>query len=371
MFQKARETAYLESSSVFVLLLRWWKPLLVVTLVASLASLIFSGPGFITPKFKSTVVFFPAATNSISKAILESTVASNQDILAFGAEEEAEQMLQILNSDEIRNTIIQKYNLSNHYMIDPNKDFPTTRLNEEFRDNITFSRTEFMSVRIDVLDTDPAMAASIANDIASLLDTMKTKIQQSRANSALQIIERTCQEKQHAITVKEDSLAQLRRRGVMDFKNQSTIWNEEYAKAFSTYNNEKAALSILSKYKQADDTMIINTLARIEGAESRMKHFQIQLDQLANFGGASVSLNEELTLERKEFSVLKEQFEKLKMDATQNLSHTFIVNRAEQAEKKAYPTRWLIVLVSTAIAFCLALSIILLRQRIKEIDYKF
>lgn len=157
----------------------------------------------------------------------------------------------------------------------------------------------------------------------------------------------------------------------MDFKNQSTIWNEEYAKAFSTYNNEKAALSILSKYKQADDTMIINTLARIEGAESRMKHFQIQLDQLANFGGASVSLNEELTLERKEFSVLKEQFEKLKMDATQNLSHTFIVNRAEQAEKKAYPTRWLIVLVSTAIAFCLALSIILLRQRIKEIDYKF
>ena len=252
-----------------------------------------------------------------------------------------------------------------------NPVLPVILLDHSAKGIYPFSRTEFMSVRIDVLDTDPAMAASIANDIASLLDTMKTKIQQSRANSALQIIERTCQEKQHAITVKEDSLAQLRRRGVMDFKNQSTIWNEEYAKAFSTYNNEKAALSILSKYKQADDTMIINTLARIEGAESRMKHFQIQLDQLANFGGASVSLNEELTLERKEFSVLKEQFEKLKMDATQNLSHTFIVNRAEQAEKKAYPTRWLIVLVSTAIAFCLALSIILLRQRIKEIDYKF
>ncbi len=371
MFQKARETAYLESTSVFFLLLRWWKPLLVVTLMGALASLIFSGPYFITPKYKSTVIFFPAATNSLSKAILETSGSENQDILAFGEEEQAEQMLQILNSDEIREIIIRKYDLNTHYNIDPDKDFPLTRLYEEYNDNITFSRTEFMSVRIDVLDQNPVMAASIANDIASLLDTMKTKIQRARVTSALDVIEQAYFDKQAAIKLKEDSLTQLRKSGVMDFKNQSTIWSEEYAKAFSTYNNEKASLSVLSKYMEEKDSAIINTKARIEGADSRMKHLQMQLDRLADFGGASVSLNEELSLERKELSAMKEQYNKLKIDATQNLSHTFIVNKAEQSEKKAYPTRWLIMLVSTVAAFGFGLSVVLVRERIKEIDYKF
>ncbi|MBP6334191.1 MAG: hypothetical protein KA444_01870 [Bacteroidia bacterium] len=371
MFQKARETAYLESTSVFILLLRWWKPLLVVTLLAALAALIFSGPAFITPKYRSTVIFFPAAGNSISSAILETTGSEKQDVLAFGAEEEAEHMLQILNSDEIREIIFQKYDLRNHYGIDPEKEFPITRLMEEYRDNITFSRTEFMSVRIEVLDKDPAMASAIANDIAALLDTMKTRIQQSRAKAALQIVEQAYFEMTEAIRKKEDSLLLLREAGVMDFKNQSLIWNEEYANAFSTFSNEKASLEVLKKYKSENDTMIINTKARIEGADSRMKNLQLKLNQLARYGGASVSLNEELTMERKELSGLKEQYNRLKIDATQNLSHTFIVNHAEKAEKKSYPTRWLIVLIATIGSFFLALSIILIRERLKEIDFKY
>jgi len=369
MFQKARETAYLESTSVFVLLLRWWKPLLVLTLVAALSALIFSGPYFIKPKYRSSVVFFPAATNSISKAILDPSSSDNQDILAFGAEEQAEQALQILNSDEIREIIIKDYNLTAHYKIDQSKEFPRTRLYEEYSDNITFSRTEYLSVRIDVLDQDPAIAASIANDILSLLDTMKTKIQRARITSALQVVENAYEDKQAAIQLKEDSLTQLRQHGVMDFKNQSMIWSEEYARAFSTYNNEKASLSILKNYHDESDTTIVNSKARIEGASSRMKHLQLQLDRLASFGGASVSLNEELSLERKELSLLKEQCNKLKIDASQNLAHTFIVNRAEQSEKKAYPTRWLIVLITTLSAFLLGLSVILIRERIKELEY--
>lgn len=345
--------------------------MLVVTLVAALASLIFSGPYFITPKYRSTVIFFPAATNSISKAILVSSGSENQDIMAFGAEEQAEQSLQILNSDEIRDHIINKYDLINHYKIDTNKEYPLTRLFREYADNIKFSRTEYMSVRIDVLDEDPEVAASIANDIAALLDTMKTKIQRSRVVTVLGVLEKAYSEMQSTIQVKEDSLTKLRQDGVMDFKNQSTIWNEEYAKAYSAYNNEKASLTILSKYRNDDDSSIVNTKARIEGASARMYHLQKQLDRLASYGGASVSLNEELSLDRKELSTLKEQYSKLKIDATQELSHTFIVNKAERSEKKSYPTRWLIVLITTFGALGLGLSVLLIRERLKEIDYKF
>src|SRR5690349_15041805 len=109
MFQKARDSAYLESTSLLILLVRWRKPLAIVLLSTLIVAYIFSGPAFITPKFKSSVIFFPSSTNSISKAILEETSSEKQDILAYGEEEQAEQMLQILNSDDIRTMIIQKY----------------------------------------------------------------------------------------------------------------------------------------------------------------------------------------------------------------------------------------------------------------------
>jgi hypothetical protein len=279
-------------------------------------------------------------------------------------------MLQILNSDEIRETIVHKYDLMRHYGISPDEAFPLTRLMEEFHDNISYSRTEFMSVRIDVLDKDPAMAAAIANDISSLLDSMKTKIQRARAIEALQILESTYQDKLATVRQKEDSLTRLREMGVMDYRNQSVIWNEEYAKSYASLSNDKAALNVLLQYKPDNDTSVINTRARIRGAESRLKDLQGKLDLLARFGGASVSLTEQLTLDREELAKIKEQVDKLKMDANQQLSHKFLVNKAVKAEKKSYPVRWIIVLLGGLGGFLLALLVLLGTERYREIRYR-
>ena len=107
MFQKARESAYLESTSLLILMVNWRKPLIIIFLITLISSFIFSGEIFILPKYRSSVIFFPSATNSVSKALLEESNSEKQDILAFGEEEQAEQMLQILNSDEIRELIMK------------------------------------------------------------------------------------------------------------------------------------------------------------------------------------------------------------------------------------------------------------------------
>jgi hypothetical protein len=367
MFQKARESAYLESSSLLFLIVRWRKPLIIILIAAASGSYIFSGPFFIKPKYRSSVIFFPSATNSVSKALLEESSSEKQDILAFGEEEQAEQMLQILNSDEIRETITGKYNLLEHYEIDKNEKYPITRLHEEFKDNISFSRTEFLSVRIDVLDIDPQVAANIANDIAALLDSMKTKIQRSRAEEALSIVRKAYEAKLVLMKTKEDSLQRICELGVMDFGTQTEILNKEYALASSVYSNEKASLSFIEKIKDENDTAIINTKARILGADARLKNIQSQLALLAKYGGASVSLNEELTLDREELTKIRNQFDKLSVDAVQNLTPKFIVNKAVKAEKKIYPVRWLIVLVTVTLTFILSLVILLTAEKVREL----
>jgi len=370
MFQKARESTYLESTGLLVLLIRWRKPLALVSILVVAGAYLFSSPFFITPKFRSTVIFFPSSTNSLSKAIMDDHNSAKQDILAFGAEEESEQMIQILNSDDIRNAITRKYNLLDHYHIPSTEQFPMTMLNDRYHDNIQFSRTEFMSVRIDVLDEDPQVAANIANDIASLFDSVKSSIQGERAKEALAIINNTIAEKETEMQHNEDSMNTLRSLGIMDYNQQSIIWNEQYANSFATYNNETAALSVLEKYGPENDTAIVRTKARIKGAESRMKNLQTKLDLLSKYGGASVALNEQLSMGRQELAKLKVQQEKLKMDAGQQMSHKFTVNRAVKSERKAYPVRWLIVLTSFLLAIITSMAVLMTTERIRELKYK-
>ena len=152
-------------------------------------------------------------------------------------------MLQILNSDEIMDKIISRYDLMNHYHISADVAFPRTVLNEMLHDNILFSRTEFMSVRIDVWDEDPQMAADIANDIASQLDSIKSKIQRTRAIEALAILDKTINEKKDLIKNLEDSLQMIREKGVMDFGTQTQIVNTQYMSAVAMHANEQACVA--------------------------------------------------------------------------------------------------------------------------------
>ena len=90
------------------------KHLTIIGIVVALLSVILSGPYFITPLYESTVILYPTASNSISKVLLSDNFNNSKDILEFGEIEQTEQMLQILNSNSIRDRIIEKYKLLEH-----------------------------------------------------------------------------------------------------------------------------------------------------------------------------------------------------------------------------------------------------------------
>ena len=108
--------ANFNTTNFLFFLYKWRKPLIIICLVAAVVS---GGMSFlITPKYKSTVVLFPTSTNSISKALLADNFGGKQDIMEFGEEAQTEQLLQILNSNEIRGRAIKKFNLMQHYDIE-------------------------------------------------------------------------------------------------------------------------------------------------------------------------------------------------------------------------------------------------------------
>lgn len=348
----------MDASNLFIFIIKWKWHLLIIAAVAALGATIFSSSAFIKPKFKSAVILFPSSTNSISKALL-GAVEEEQDVLKFGKEEQAEQLLQILNSDEIRDRVIEKFDLMRHYRIDASSDYPQTRVRKEFESNVSFSRTEFMSVQIEVLDENPELAANMANTISDLVDSMKTKIQHERAWQAYNIVEAAYQDKRKRMQEIEDTMQYLRSKGIFDYESQSAMYNEEYTKASSVYENETAGLPILQKYRKEEDTLVIATKARIKGAEAKMKSMKAALDNFAKYGGANVSMAQEMGWQRKALADLREKFAKAKIDLDETLSNKFVVNKAVKAEKKSYPIRWLIVLFSTLSALFLSVLVLI------------
>jgi len=163
-------------------------PIISVTLIAAIASVIVSYT--ITPKFKSSVIFYPKNQASVSHALTNAQIIDPDDhIMNFGDEEATEQLIQTLYSEEIRLAVIDKFKLFEHYNIDAAGEFPMTRLHEEFNDNIAFRKTEYQAVEIEVMDTDPQMAADIANEIASLLDKTLNNMQQEVAVEIYKVVE--------------------------------------------------------------------------------------------------------------------------------------------------------------------------------------
>jgi uncharacterized protein involved in exopolysaccharide biosynthesis len=323
-----------DSLNVLFFIYKWRKQLAIVGLSAFVISCIVALT--IPEKYKSTVILFPATTNSISKALLSENTNSKEDVLQFGKEEEAEQMLQILSSDEVRTRICEKYNLMEHYGIDPDDQYKRTKLYDEFLENINFRRTEYMSVKIEVMDTSPDTAALMANDIAALHDSTKTRIQHERAKEALKIVEREYFSKLDEIHLMEDSLKVLNSYGVFDYESQSEVTSEQYAIAIAK-NDQRAVKSLEEK-----------------------------LNVISKYGSAYVSLRDNMMMQRKQLNLLKSKYDDAKVDAEQVLSQKFVVSNAYPAEKKSYPIRWLIVVVSTLSALLLSIIAILLIENIKQ-----
>ena len=292
---------------------RFW-PIAIVTTIAAIAAILFSGPRYITPKYKSTLIFYPIKNQSVSGAILEDATAKDADVTEFGEEEQAEQALQILSSSKLLDRVVERFNLIAHYKIDMNGAMPYTQLGKELGANIRPRRTPFLSIQIDVLDRDPQMAADIANGIGEILDSTITEIKRQVGQKAFEIISR-----------------------------------EYEAKAVQVENLQKA-VNELSSGLSPSDASIVNPFA------PKKKGAGVDVTEMGKSSGSSnigtlLSLTEALRLEVEQLANLKKKYERAEADMKEYIPSKFIISPASAAEKKSYPTRWLIVAISTLSTF--------------------
>jgi uncharacterized protein involved in exopolysaccharide biosynthesis len=332
-----------EKKNDFIEVLRFvwkWKfYLLGISIIAALIVAFFSGPKFITPKFESYVVFYPTVQVSVSDLMDENSYG-NDDFLTVGEGEEAEQLLQILQSDIIGSKIKKRYNLMEHYGIDPNEKYANTKFGIKFHKNVKSSLTEYTSIKVSVRDEDPVMAANIANDIVEIMDTIRNTIIKQRARDGMKVVEKDFNEKKAYVKSIVDSLNVLARLGVLDFEGQSDALSQAYAEAVS------------------------------KGSMSSIRTIDEKLKVLSEYGPTQAWLSGELEYELEELVKLRTKYKQIKANVESTIPNKYIVERAGVPERKAYPRRSIITIIAFFSAFLFSIILFIFIENFKHINKK-
>jgi capsular polysaccharide biosynthesis protein len=243
----------------------------------------------IKPLYESTVILYPSSNISEAPSLL-GDVAPNTAL--FGGDDATEKLLQVINSEQVRDYLRNKYDLAARYNIKPTERYPNTVIAEKMDRYIRCSKTSFGSVEIRVRDRDRELACTMANDMASRADTIFNNLQRNAAALTLDEIRISYEMQDHLVSQYQDSLKML--QGAAGLK------------IFTTLETETEYLGLIrARYLEA-----------------------LALSQ-------------------------------------QNLPYTLVVDRAVVAEKKIFPRRSIIVLVSTASAVILLALVLFVIEGVK------
>lgn len=319
------------SENLLVFLWQRRKLLLTITAIAFVAGIVTSL--LMTPLFKSTAIVFPTATSTVSFSEQRNAKASSMD---FGEEEQAEQLLQILQSSRISGKIISEFDLMKHYEIDADDPNKKHKLDKAYGQHIQFSRTRYGSIEIDVLDRDKELAAKIANKIVTLIDTVKNEMIKERTIPAYEINfrkKKMLEEEQEKLNTELDSLSA---KGVVS--------SESRANLFTAYSNAKSASD--RAYLKAKIDVNLEYGARFDGLLNLRDERQIKLTKF------------------------EDSYEQSESDANAMFNHKFVVEPAVVADKKDKPKRSIVTLLITFGTLFFAVFVLLVSERIKELKGK-
>ncbi len=304
---------YFSSSNLLHLILKWKYHLGVIVVVAAILAAIFSGPTFITPMYKSHAILYPGNVDSYSE---ESTT---------------EQMLQIMNSQDIVDSVIARFDLPAHYEINPEYKYFLTVLLDEYHTNVSISKTPYESVMIEVKDKDPQRASDMVAAIIELYDNKIATLHKTKYSEVVSMY-------QNQLASKRANLDSLK----------AVLF--ELGTKYGLFEYEYQSQEIMRGY--------LRTITGQSGANVNTKEVNRLLENMEQKSGQLVEVVAMIQEEAISYVAVKEDLEMNERFLFADMTYSNIISKPFASDKKTYPVRWLIVAMAGLAAFVFALLFI-------------
>lgn len=297
-----------------------WKHITIIAAIALAVSIVISMPFIMEPRYKSESVVYPA------------------NLAPFSLESPTEQLMQLLQSRTLKSKVLRDQQLWKNYnldTLDPKFDFYFTQI---FDENIHFNQTRFESVIIEVLDKDPVKAQLINNSILKCVNELVKKLHDDKTVEFVQMYGLQLSNKRKSIDSVDRAMQELRNKyGILDYDIQAKEASKNYYQALASGKNPNSLTALNDEMRQLRDN-----------------------------GGRYKVMNEMLEKEIKQYELTKKEYEEKIRDIEKKFSYTSVVSNPNIPVTKAWPTRWLISLVSVLSAVFAACLYYIIADRLKK-----
>lgn len=323
-------TENISATDLIARIVKWKKQFLWITVFSGLVGLLIA---VLMPKqYKSTVILFPARQFSVSKLVVEANAGNQEDYMMFGDADDAEKVMQILNSDVLKLRVADAFKLWDRWKV---KDtvFAYHYLKQKWEDQVVIKRTEYNSIKIDVYDYTADSAAFVANGIAAYIDSVRWDMNREISGRVVKIVKDEYDNTLMRMKELEDSLYTLRKLGVMHYKEQVKAYSKFYAKAVE--KNDAAA----------------------------MKRLEAKMDTLKKYGTAYTTVKDNLDKYSSKYPDIKMKYDEALVNYNTQIPIKFVLEHAIPNEWKAKPKRLVVILIFVLAANFVGLFYLLFRER--------
>lgn len=314
---------FFNNTSLVNLIIKWRKHLVVITIVAAILGAIFSGPFFITPLFKSEAIAYPA------------NIMSNSD------ESVTEQMLQVIQGQDIKDSLINKFNLLEVYKVDPNYKYMYSTMMYFYSQNVKIKKTPYDAVSITVRDKDPERAAAMVNEILRQYDLKQDYLHKIKFREVNNMYQQQLKHKKATMdSIQERMMVLGTEYGLVDFSYQSQEVMRGYLRTITG------------------------------GAAVNSKAVEELRQNLGMYGGEMLKLTALLEAEAEAYANAKLDSETSQRFLDVTLSYSNIISKPYAADKKIFPVRWVIVLLSAVGAALLSVLVLFIVENRHKLTSK-
>ncbi len=222
------------------------KVYLLVVILAILGGIVTSM--MITPKYYSNAILFPVQNNSIESVV---------DNPVFGYDVEADRMLQVLYSEEVLDSCAVKFDLYLLLNVDASKPEGRDELKEKFYRQVSFTRSQYVSIVIAATTDNPELSAQLVNYIISLSDGIRNRLYKRNLSIVYQSLEKEYNERRNHLDIMTDSVTALRGATSIEvltmMNNQVVLKNNNSSTAKEQTNLERLLNNYLFEQTRIND----------------------------------------------------------------------------------------------------------------------
>jgi len=283
---------FFDNKNLLSILAKWKWHLTILAVIAALISLIFSSSLVMKPRFKSTAIIYPS------------------NVAPYSDESETEQMLQWINSKDVKDSVMKKFDLPKHYGIDSSYKYFASTMSYLYDKFVKVSKTPFESVEISVLDRDPVIARDMVNAIIHFTDL---KIRATHHAKYVEVVE--------------------------GIKNSIAIKQREIDSTKALLNAYTGSAGFLAK--SAETMGLIGTTGQSAApakSDGDLVYLTYRMYGLAN-----------------EFDLIMQKYDMAIFDQKKEFTFVNVVTPPQVADKKSYPKRLLVMLYFVAGTLLLSL----------------